>query len=147
MQHEEHPAKKGATSSSGIRVCLVCQTEYIMSFDLHARCESCLRLEYAGVALTPQAACPYCKVLPAAEMQRRADAFAATAEDVFPVLDLYPLDDALDFFHTGSESDDSAPPHDSPRGRVSLQASAAANNTMFSINKMAAEPELLPGRA
>ncbi|KAF0022833.1 hypothetical protein F2P81_024814 [Scophthalmus maximus] len=67
-------------SSDAVRLCPSCQAGYIMSFDLHARCESCLGPEHAGVALTPRATCPYCARLPLAEKQRRADAFTALQE-------------------------------------------------------------------
>ncbi|AWP12581.1 Hypothetical protein SMAX5B_010701 [Scophthalmus maximus] len=53
---------------------------YIMSFNPHARCESCLGPEHAGVALTPRTTCPYCARLPLAEKQWRADAFTAMQE-------------------------------------------------------------------
>lgn len=49
---------------------------HIMDLDLHARCESCLVPEYAGLALTPQASCPYCARLSHSEKQQRPDAFA-----------------------------------------------------------------------
>ncbi|AWP04999.1 Hypothetical protein SMAX5B_021316 [Scophthalmus maximus] len=96
-------------SSNAVRLCPVCQTGYIMGFDLHARCESCLGPAHVGIALTPQSACPYCKLLPQAEKQRRADTFTVAAEDVWPVADTCSLEDAISFFDEGAESDDSAP--------------------------------------
>lgn len=58
--------------------CLV----YIMHYDLHVNCESCLGLQHNGLALTPQASCAYAPQ----KKQRTVDAFAAAVEDV-PVQD------------------------------------------------------------
>ncbi|AWP17035.1 Hypothetical protein SMAX5B_017132 [Scophthalmus maximus] len=101
------------------------QAGYIMSFDLHARCESCLGPEHAGVALTPRATCSYCARLPLAEKQRRADAFTAMQEvddgdndDSWAKRASFTVDEALEILDPscrqaegdgGQESSDSAP--------------------------------------
>ncbi|CAB1416588.1 unnamed protein product [Pleuronectes platessa] len=68
--------------TSNIRLCPECKTGYIMSDDLHRRCESCLGPEHAGLALTPGANCTFCKLLTEPERRRRADAY--TNMDGFP---------------------------------------------------------------
>ncbi|CAB1431442.1 unnamed protein product [Pleuronectes platessa] len=59
--------------SSNIRLGPICQTGYIMSNDLHPRCESCLGPEHAGLALLPGANCAFCKLLEEPEGCRRAE--------------------------------------------------------------------------
>ncbi|MEQ2163736.1 hypothetical protein GOODEAATRI_033443 [Goodea atripinnis] len=91
-----------------IRLCPACNTGYIMSYDLHAICEGCLGPDHANLALTPQATCPSCRRLPQEEKQRRLAIFSPL-EGEFPVVDQCSLDEALDIFGVGWESDDSAP--------------------------------------
>ncbi|MEQ2166876.1 hypothetical protein GOODEAATRI_032873, partial [Goodea atripinnis] len=91
-----------------IRLCPACNTGYIMSYDLHAICEGCLGPDHANLALTPQSTCPSCRRLPQEEKQRRLAIFSPL-EGEFPVADQCSLDEALDIFGVGRESDDSAP--------------------------------------
>ncbi|XP_070402385.1 uncharacterized protein [Nothobranchius furzeri] len=53
--------------SSNARTCPACQTGSISSGDLHIKCEVCLGAHHVGLALTPQASCPFCAALPVAE--------------------------------------------------------------------------------
>ncbi|MEQ2303216.1 hypothetical protein AMECASPLE_014455 [Ameca splendens] len=91
-----------------IRLCPACNTGYIMSYDLHAICEGCLGPDHASLALTPQSTCPSCRRLPLEEKQRRLAIFSPL-EGEFPVADQCSLDEALDIFGVGWESDKSAP--------------------------------------
>ncbi|MEQ2160434.1 hypothetical protein GOODEAATRI_033663 [Goodea atripinnis] len=68
-----------------IRLCPACNTGYIMSYDLHAICEGCLGREAAASS----------HFLPA----RRG----------IPRTDQCSLEEALDIFGIGRESDDSSP--------------------------------------
>lgn len=68
-------------SASGVRLFPSCTAGYIMDFDLHAHCETCLGPQHGGLALTPRATRPYCAALPMEEKQRQVDAFAALQED------------------------------------------------------------------
>ncbi|KAL3048137.1 hypothetical protein OYC64_006834 [Pagothenia borchgrevinki] len=90
-----------------------------MSYDRRSRCESCLGLEHANAALTPQVSCTHCVRLPLAHRQRRADALAAAAEDDWLVQGSYSVDQALDLLDPsgGQQSGDSFPSiHRSPCG-------------------------------
>ncbi|MEQ2179870.1 hypothetical protein GOODEAATRI_029622, partial [Goodea atripinnis] len=91
-----------------IRLCPACNTSYIMSYDLHAICEGCLGPDHASLALTPQSTCPSCRRLPLEEKQRQLTIFSPL-EGEFPVADQCSLDEALDIFGVGRESDNSAP--------------------------------------
>ncbi|MEQ2183165.1 hypothetical protein GOODEAATRI_029833, partial [Goodea atripinnis] len=91
-----------------IRLCPACNTGYIMSYDLHAICEGCLGPDHASLALTPQSTCPSCRRLPLEEKQRRIAIFSPL-EGEFPVADQCSLDEALDIFGVGRESDESTP--------------------------------------
>ncbi|MEQ2160401.1 hypothetical protein GOODEAATRI_033380, partial [Goodea atripinnis] len=91
-----------------IRLCLACNTGYIMTYDLHAICEGCLGPDHASLALTPQSTCPSCRRLPQEEKQRRLAIFSPL-EGEFPIADQCFLEEALDIFGPGRESDDSAP--------------------------------------
>ncbi|MEQ2166857.1 hypothetical protein GOODEAATRI_032669 [Goodea atripinnis] len=81
---------------------------YIMSYDLHAICEGCLGPDHASLALTPRSTCPSCRRLPQEEKQRRLAIFSPL-EGEFPIADQCSLEEALDIFGVGRESDDSAP--------------------------------------
>ncbi len=74
-------ASTGQRSASGVRLCSSCQAGYIMDFDLHACCETCLGPQHTRLALTPRATSPYCATLLVEEKQRRVDAFATLQED------------------------------------------------------------------
>ncbi|MEQ2285932.1 hypothetical protein AMECASPLE_037005 [Ameca splendens] len=91
-----------------IRLCPACNTGYIMTYDLHAICEGCLGPDHASLALTPQSTCPSCTRLPQEEKQRRLAIFSPL-EGEFPVADQCSLEEALDIFGLGRESDDSSP--------------------------------------
>ncbi|MEQ2312702.1 hypothetical protein AMECASPLE_033893, partial [Ameca splendens] len=91
-----------------IRLCPACNTGYIMSYDLHAICEGCLGPDHASLALTPRSTCPSCRRLPQEEKQRRLAIFSPL-EGEFPIADQCSLDEALDIFGLGRESDDSSP--------------------------------------
>ncbi|MEQ2173647.1 hypothetical protein GOODEAATRI_034259 [Goodea atripinnis] len=102
-----------------IRLCPACNTGYIMSYDLHAICKGCLGREaaasshflpadHASLALTPRSTCPSCRRLPQEEKQRRLAIFSPL-EGEFPVADQCSLEEALDIFGVGQESDNSAP--------------------------------------
>ncbi|MEQ2176945.1 hypothetical protein GOODEAATRI_033409, partial [Goodea atripinnis] len=79
-----------------------------MSYDLHVICEGCLGPDHANLALTPQSTCPFCRRLPPEEKQRRLNIFSPL-EGEFPIADQCSIKEALDIFHAGRESDDSAP--------------------------------------
>ncbi|XP_053289751.1 LOW QUALITY PROTEIN: uncharacterized protein LOC128450365 [Pleuronectes platessa] len=98
-------------TTSNIRLCSECRTGYIMSDDLHPRCESCLGPEHAGRALTPGANCAFCKLLEEPERRRRAEAYAEMDGEGFASQRAFRLDDAIEFFNDdrGPESADSAP--------------------------------------
>ncbi|CAB1431134.1 unnamed protein product [Pleuronectes platessa] len=98
-------------TTSNIRLCPECRTGYIMSDDLHPRCESCLGPEHAGRALTPGANCAFCKLLEESERRRRAEAYAEMDGEGFASQRAFRLDEAIDFFNNdrGPESADSAP--------------------------------------
>ncbi|MEQ2289781.1 hypothetical protein AMECASPLE_036780 [Ameca splendens] len=87
---------------------LACNTNYIMSYDLHVICEGCIGPDHANLALTPQSTCPSCRRLPLEEKQRRLAIFSPL-EGEFPVADQCSLEEALGIFGAGRESDDSAP--------------------------------------
>lgn len=79
---------------------------YIIHYDLHASCESCLGPEHGGLALTPRASGPYCARLPQSEKRQ-------TVEDV-PVQESNSVDEAQDIlvaasFAVGQELYDSTP--------------------------------------
>ncbi|KAK5881769.1 hypothetical protein CesoFtcFv8_022530 [Champsocephalus esox] len=61
----------GQESQGCVRDCLVCGSGYIMSFDRHSQCESCLGIEHANAALTPGVSCSHCARLPLALRQPR----------------------------------------------------------------------------
>ncbi|XP_010790065.1 uncharacterized protein [Notothenia coriiceps] len=96
-------------SNNCVRDCPSCKTGYIMSYDLHAICKSCLGPEHAYAALSQQVACSHCARLPSADRKRRADALAAAAEeDDWPVQEH--RDNRLSLEPSaGQESDDSYP--------------------------------------
>ncbi|MED6261384.1 hypothetical protein ATANTOWER_004496 [Ataeniobius toweri] len=79
-----------------------------MGYDLHAICEGCLGPDHANLALTPQSTCPSCRRLPPEEKKQRL-AILSPLEGEFPVADQCSLDEALDIFEAGWESDDSTP--------------------------------------
>ncbi|KAJ8287183.1 hypothetical protein GJAV_G00048630 [Gymnothorax javanicus] len=62
-------------SRKTVRLCPECSNCYIMPYDPHSRCETCLCAEHAGLALPPQAFCSFCALLPSWELQQRADTF------------------------------------------------------------------------
>ncbi|MEQ2161193.1 hypothetical protein GOODEAATRI_007311, partial [Goodea atripinnis] len=88
--------------------CPAYNTGYIMSYDLHAICEGCLGPDHASLALTPRSTCPSCRRLPQEEKQRRLAIFSPL-EGEFPIADQCSLEEALDIFGLGRESDDSSP--------------------------------------
>ncbi|KAK2812529.1 hypothetical protein Q5P01_000002 [Channa striata] len=114
-------------STGGSRICPSCNTGCILPDDLHARCETCLGPEHAGLAVTPLSTCPYCARLTPEEKQRRVDAFVTLLEDDCADDDdagwakrsRFTIDEALDILDLpcsegkrgarGQESPDSAP--------------------------------------
>ncbi|MEQ2293738.1 hypothetical protein AMECASPLE_036542 [Ameca splendens] len=91
-----------------IRLCPACNTGYIMSYDLQVIYEGCLGPDHATLALTPQSTCPSYRRFPLEENQRQLAIFSPL-EGEFPVVDQCSLEEALDIFGVGRESDDSAP--------------------------------------
>ncbi|MED6289064.1 hypothetical protein CHARACLAT_032563 [Characodon lateralis] len=73
-------------SVGSIHLCLACNTNYIMSYDLHVICEGCIGPDHAHLALTPQSTCPSCRHLPLEEKQWRQAIFSQL-EGEFPVAD------------------------------------------------------------
>ncbi|MEQ2305373.1 hypothetical protein AMECASPLE_037184 [Ameca splendens] len=59
-QHSSTYTTRSMASVGTIRLYLACNTGYIMGYDLHAICESCLGPDHANLALTPQSTCPSC---------------------------------------------------------------------------------------
>ncbi|MEQ2160132.1 hypothetical protein GOODEAATRI_030354, partial [Goodea atripinnis] len=68
----------------------------------------CLGPDHTSLALTPRSTCPSCRRLPQEEKQRRLAIFSPL-EGKFPVADQRSLEEALDIFGLGRESDDSSP--------------------------------------
>ncbi|KAK2856686.1 hypothetical protein Q5P01_005421 [Channa striata] len=114
-------------STGGSRICPSCNTGYILPDYLHARCESCLGPEHAGLAVTLLSTRPYCARLILEEKQRRVYAFVTLLEDDCANDDdggwakrsRFTIDEALDILDLpcsegergarGQESPDSAP--------------------------------------
>jgi len=92
-------------SNNCVRDCPSCGSGYIMSYDQHTVCESCLGSEHAYAALSQQVACTHCAHLPS---------------DDWPVQVFEPVDGSLVSLEpsAGQESDDSYPVslHGSPYG-------------------------------
>lgn len=92
------------SSSEVIRLCSACKTGYILSLDVHVVCEGCLGAEHTHQALTPQASCPSCKLLPAEEMQCRLELFFSVEEQSQPK-ESYSLDKFLNFLDVRQDLD------------------------------------------
>eukprot|EP00064_Thunnus_orientalis_P009019 superscaffoldBa00001114_g9042 len=82
---------KKSNCSEAVRLCPICQTNYILPSYLHPRCEAYLSAEHARLALTPQGACQFCACLPAEELQQQADAFSLRRTPTVGVSQMTPL--------------------------------------------------------
>lgn len=98
---------------SSVCHCPACQMGYILAEDKHVCCVACLCPEHTLMALSSSDACPLCTHLPPDEIQQRADAVAALADDNNLAFshDVYSVKEVLDFFYKagGPEWDDPPP--------------------------------------